>query len=71
MSRFSQIIRSLSTVSKNQIIDKSKNQSVFKMKFQTQFDINDENDHDTIKSIIYASDGSIYFDEKNGKFYFK
>ena len=64
MSRFSQIIRSLSTVSKKQIPN---NNFIKKLKLN----INDENDYNTIKSIIHSSCGALKFDEKNGKFYFK
>lgn len=67
MSRFSQIIRSLSTVSKKQIPNNNNN-FIKKLK---KLNINDENDYNTIKSIIHSSCGALKFDEKNGKFYFK
>ena len=64
MSRLSKIIRSLSTISK-----KNTDNTIFIKK--VKLNINNENDYDTIKSIIHSSCGSLKFDEKNGKFYFK
>ena len=37
----------------------------------TKLNINNEDDYHTIQSIIHSFNGSIYFNEKNGKFYFK
>ena len=67
MSRYSQIIRTVSNYSRKHISDMIPISSIKNAKL----DINKEDDYNTIKSILHSYCGSVYFDEKNGKFYFK
>jgi hypothetical protein len=67
MTRYSQIIRTISNAPRKHILDMISISNIKNVKL----DIKKEDDYNTIQSILHSYCGSIYFDEKNGKFYFK
>lgn len=67
MSVYAQIIRNLS----NQTVKNIPNMVPISVIKNTKLNINNEDDYHTIQSIIHSFNGSIYYNEKNGKFYFK
>jgi hypothetical protein len=63
-----QLIRSFSTIPKNTIFKVPVTKlNIVSIKLNT----NDEDDYNTIQSIIYSYCGAIYYNDKDGKFYFK
>lgn len=67
MTRYAQIIRTFTNVSRKHVSNIAPISNIKNIKL----DIKNEDDYNTIQSILHSYCGSIYYDEKNGKFYFK
>jgi len=67
MTRYSQIIRTISNVSRKHVSNIIPVSNIKKAKL----DIKNKDDYNTIQSIIHSYSGAIEFNIKDGKFYFK